>query len=85
MPGYAKVDPVDGTDRFQQNRVVTSVEYRFDDGTSVRATLDNEPTLQFTDVDVTTRTVTVEIASTTPHGGRDFTPISEIEIYGIAP
>lgn len=83
IPGYAKIDPTDGTDRFSENRIVTAVHYRFDDGTAVRASFNRQPSLQFETVDVVTRTVTVEIASTTAHGGRDFTPISEIEIYGV--
>jgi zinc-ribbon domain len=35
IPGLAKTDPVDGTDRYAQNRRVSSVRYDFDDGSSV--------------------------------------------------
>jgi hypothetical protein len=34
VPGYAKIDPVDGTDRFAENRTVTAVAWRFDSGTT---------------------------------------------------
>jgi len=58
------------------------VRYLFDDGTAVTAVFEPRPDLQFTEVDAVTRTVTVEIVATTAPGGRDFTPISEIEVYG---
>jgi zinc-ribbon domain len=35
IPGLAKNDPVDGTDRYAQNRRLSEVRYDFDDGTSV--------------------------------------------------
>lgn len=63
LPGYAKLDPVDGTDRFRQNRRVTSVRYTFDNGSAVTQTLDpDDPSIQSTAVPaVSTRTVTVTI------------------------
>ena len=36
VPGYAKIDPADGSDRFAENRTVTAVTWRFDDGSSHR-------------------------------------------------
>jgi hypothetical protein len=39
VPGYAKVDPADGTDRYAQNRRIAQVRYTFDDGTIVEQTL----------------------------------------------
>jgi hypothetical protein len=39
IPGYAKVDPADGTDRYAQNRRIAQVRYTFDDGTTVEQTL----------------------------------------------
>ncbi len=85
IPGYAKIDPFDGTDRFMQNRIVRSVRYLFDDGTVVAAAFSPQPVLQFTDVDVLTGTVTVEIVLTSEHGGRDFTAVSDIEVFGFRP
>jgi hypothetical protein len=32
VPGYAKTDVKDGTDRYAQNRRISAVEYAFDDG-----------------------------------------------------
>jgi serine/threonine protein kinase len=82
IPGYAKIDPVDGTDRFYDNRRITEVEWRFDDGQAVRQTFDETATVQSIPVDAETRAVEVYIVSTTEPGGRDFTPISEVVIRG---
>lgn len=35
VPGYAKIDPYDGTDRYAQNRRISAVQYTFDDGSAV--------------------------------------------------
>ncbi|MGH4023152.1 MAG: discoidin domain-containing protein [Pseudonocardiaceae bacterium] len=35
VPGYAKTDAYDGTDRYAQNRRISAVRYTFDDGGSV--------------------------------------------------
>jgi hypothetical protein len=82
LPGYAKVDPTDGSERFWQNRRVLAVRYHFDDGTAVDAGFIESPTLQRTAVAVTTRTVTVEIARTSPPQDRDYTAISELAFEG---
>lgn len=82
VPGYAKVDPADGSDRFWQNRRVLAVRYHFDGGAVVDARFSESPDLQPTAVQVTTRTVTVEIARTTPARERDFTAISELVFEG---
>jgi hypothetical protein len=84
LPGYAKVDPVSGAKRFWQNRRVLAVRYRFDDGSAVDASFSQSPTLQPTAVQVTTRTVTVEITRTSPAPERDFTAISELSFEGAA-
>jgi hypothetical protein len=86
VPGYAKVDPVDGTDRFQENRTVTAVTWRFDDGTTQRQTI-AAPAPTMTTVEpaagVETRTVVLEIAGTGNSGAiRDFTAISEVRFTG---
>ncbi|MGH3811486.1 MAG: NADase-type glycan-binding domain-containing protein [Pseudonocardiaceae bacterium] len=39
MPGYAKTDPSDGTDRYAQNRRISAVSYTFDDGSTVTQSL----------------------------------------------
>lgn len=84
IPGYSKVDPVDGTDRFYQNRVVDAVRWTFgEDETHVMQEFEPVPDLQLEEVPaVSTSSVTVEIIATSPHGGRDFTAISEIVVVG---
>jgi hypothetical protein len=90
IPGIVKVDPADGTDRFVQNDKIAEVRWTFDDGAAEQHF---EPThdLQRASVDVTTRTVTLEIVSVT--AGSDATnqqgkklkatgksPIAEVEL-----
>lgn len=83
LPGYAKTDPTDGTNRYFQNRRVSSVQWTFDDGTSVQQSFDTDDAqVQGIDVEATTREITILITGTTPPGSRDFTPISEIHVYG---
>jgi hypothetical protein len=82
--GMAKIDACDGTDRYFDQRRITSVEWTFDDGTSVTQHLDpSTKTLQNTDVNTVTTRVRLEIRATTPPGTRDFTPISEINLVGV--
>jgi len=86
IPGYAKVDPADGTDRFTENRTVTSVVWWFDDGTAEAQTIASpQPTpatVQLT-VGVTTSQVVLEIIDTGNDGAaRDFTAISEVQFTG---
>ena len=82
VPGYAKIDEADGTDRFTQNRRIRSVRWLFADGTGVVQDFEPRPELQFTDVVTTSPTVVVEILATTEPGERDFAAISEIEVHG---
>ena len=84
IPGYAKTDPCDGTDRFFENRIVTRVRYGFDSGDSVIQDLALNPQLQFRQVDVVTTEIRIEIVRTSDHGGRNYTPISEVAVYGSA-
>jgi hypothetical protein len=83
IPGYAKVDPVDGTNRFFQNRRVHRVRYGAV-GISREASFVDQPELQTVDVQSKPSTeVTVEILESTAPGDRDFTAISEIEVSGL--
>jgi serine/threonine protein kinase len=83
IPGYAKIDPVDNTNRFLEERRVLGVEYLFDDGTVIPQSFREVPRLQFTNVDdVVTESVTIRITSTSAPGARDFTPVSEVEVQG---
>lgn len=82
IPGYDKVDPTNGVDRFVENRRITAVEWEFSDGTTVYQSFDDSAVLQTTPVYATTDWVRIRILSTTDHGGRDFTPISEVKLFG---
>lgn len=86
IPGYDKTDPVDGTDRFGENRTVTVVTWGFDTGAvhrqdvavpsrAMARTLLGKP--------VTTTRVVLEIAGTGNDGAiRDFTTISDVAFTG---
>ncbi len=83
VPGYAKVDEVDGTDRFYQNRRVVQAALIFDDDYAQTVTFADTRDPQWVDVPaVTTSELTVRILSTTEPGERDFAAISEILVEG---
>jgi hypothetical protein len=86
IPGYAKVDPVSGDDRFTQERRITGVRWRFDDQTSVTQELVDAPELQRTTVDVDTTSVVLEIVRTGAPGDPDFdyTAISDVSLLGVS-
>lgn len=84
IPGYAKVDTSDGTNRFFQNRRIVRARYVFDSGATVSASFADEPALQSSPVGrIASSSVTIEILDTTDDPERDFTAISEIEVYGV--
>lgn len=83
VPGYAKVDPVDGTDRFLQNRRVRRA--RVEAGNAVvEATFAEEPVLQSVELggEVVTDLIVVTILESVGPADRDFTAISEIDVLG---
>lgn len=82
IPGYARVDPFDGTDRFPQNRRVRSASYELGDDTTWEATFSDSPELQALTVDGDTTEVTVAITGTSGPAERDFTAISEVVFRG---
>jgi hypothetical protein len=84
IPGYAKIDPANGTDRFTQERRISRVRWRFDDQTSVTQDLDDAPEMQRTTVDVDTTSVVLEIVRTGAPGDPDFdyTAISDVSLTG---
>jgi hypothetical protein len=123
IPGYAKIDAFDQTDRFLQNRVVKAARFEFSyqfafcrvkkgavwrgrppqkspplsvtierssvsDGSSLRAEFARQPELQFVPVgDVRMHFIRIIIEETYPappkeQGGRDFTPIAEVQVQG---
>lgn len=84
IPGYAKTDFYDGTDRFLQNRRVRRVVIEFSNGAMTRATFDDERRMQYKALSapVETTFIRITIEETTEHGGRDFAAISEIIVIG---
>ncbi|KRF07382.1 hypothetical protein ASG88_00565 [Nocardioides sp. Soil777] len=87
--GYAKQVPNGATlvDWYPLNRRITSVEWVFDDGTTVGQDLREVRRMQGVRIDaVTTRTVQLRILGVTDPGagplGRDYTAISEVMLSG---
>ena len=85
IPGYAKTDPQTGVDRFRQNRIIESVEYRVPGQPTTTKVFRPLPIPQFVRLRVTTSRITVRIVSVTGSGGLDYTAISEIYVYGYPP
>jgi hypothetical protein len=90
IPGYAKVDDLDGTEWYPLNRRLTEVRWHFEDGESVVQELDPDPdrrdlqTMTLEDARTTT-TLTLEIvASTLGDGDRSNVAITEVEVRGTA-
>lgn len=86
VPGYAKVDPHDGSDRFTQNRTVTAVDWAFEDGTQARQSIP-EPQPAFAEHVISptalSKTVVLVVVGTgNPAAVRDFTAISEVQVRG---
>jgi hypothetical protein len=81
VPGYAKVDPADGSDRFAQNRRVRSAQFQFSGGQVRAFGFADRPQLQRAAIDLDTSQVAMQITSTTS-AERDFTAVSEVEVYG---
>lgn len=81
VPGYDKVDPGSGRDRWDENRHISSVTYSFDDGTTVTVPLDGSRDIQRhrLDVPVISTAVTIIVESTTGIGD---TCVSEVEVTG---
>lgn len=69
IPGYAKTDPVDGTDRYRENRRIKRVRWTFDGGRFIVQKLNHRPdnrSLQRLRIPaVETKTVTLEILGST--------------------
>lgn len=83
--GYAK--RIGGVDWYPHNRRILEVRWTFEDGTSVEQTLVERPRVQRLEIEpVTTSTVTLTVLAVTPPGpgglGRDYTPISTVELTG---
>lgn len=85
--GYAKtaVGPQGGkVDWYHGNRRIESVEWVFDDGSTVSQDLGDTSDLQSTDVDVTTTTITLRLVAVSAPGkgpaSRNYTAISDLSL-----
>lgn len=82
--GYAKVDDGAGVDWYHGNRRVLTVEWEFDDGTTLTQDLGDTTQLQTVDVDVRTTTVVVRLVAVSEPGtgpaSRDYTAISDLSL-----
>jgi hypothetical protein len=89
IPGYDRIDPYNGDDRFTENRRVTQLHWVcLDPNGTALATFDQDfaDSRQMQDAQVSNFTkcssVRAEIAGTTQPGRRDYTAISEISLVG---
>jgi len=85
VPGYAKVDPCTGDNRFVELRRISKVRWSFDGGAFVDQNLDvNNASMQYITVPgkVVTGTILLRIEATVAPGNPalDHTPISEIGV-----
>jgi uncharacterized RDD family membrane protein YckC len=84
--GYAKTDPSTDTHRYAQERQITQVTWKFDDGTTYNQSLRDDESMQLINLDTpaSTGNVTLHIDSTSTPGDSnfDYTAISEIVVNG---
>ncbi len=88
VPGYAKTDPADGTDRYAENRRLTKVRWTFDNGVSLEQELDPAPDNRDvqrieTPGPLTSTQVTMEVLSSA-EGPRNTIAVGTIEVLGAA-
>lgn len=85
IPGYAKTDPVDGADRYAENRRISEVTWSFDDGESVTQRFDTDPdnrALQWTSVpDAETREIEITIKASA-EAARNTVAVSTVQVQG---
>lgn len=88
LPGYAKIDQANNINRFIQNRRIKRVQISAG-VLQQEASLQDRPELQRIDLDgkvVRAQILIITILETSPAGTndpRDFTPISEIAVFGV--
>lgn len=86
IPGYAKIDPTTGTDRFLQNHRLASVLWTFSDGSTWTQEFDDEPTMQ--SIPVAGEVTWVRIGQLwqrwdeEPAATRDYLAISDVSLVG---
>ncbi len=86
VPGYAKTDPRDGTDRYAENNRITRVRWTFSDGTTVVQRLDGSATnreLQTVRIPPTAADkVVLEVLAST-RGARNTIAVSEVLVAAV--
>lgn len=85
IPGYAKVDPADQTDRYRENRRIARVRWLFDGDAAVEQELDTSPdnrdVQRIAVPDVTSQSVVLEVLDSVP-AQRDRVAVSSVVIIG---
>ncbi|NTV64770.1 MAG: hypothetical protein HGA65_14745 [Oscillochloris sp.] len=84
VPGYAKIDPRSGVNRFYENYRVRRVRLEFDNGSRREATLEDRPEAQPIPIDnISSQSLRIVILESLPppSDGRPYTPISERLLY----
>jgi hypothetical protein len=70
VPGFAKTDPRDSTDRYAQNRSISAVQYNFDDGSTFRQNFNTSASVRSAQTmdlpGVSTSQVTITILDSVP-------------------
>jgi len=90
VPGYDRVAPrfafdCQPTNAWDFNRLVASVRYSFDDGSSIVQAFGTQNDVYWTAIDVDTRTVRITILGTIHQGTDDDTILSEVYFEGWVP
>lgn len=90
VPGYAKIDSADRTDRYVQNRRISTVSYTFDDGSAEQQTFDTDARNRSVQTiplpNVSTSHVVITILSSVAgeaigdQSPRDYVAISEVTV-----
>ena len=89
VPGFAKTDPYDGTDRYPQGRRISAVRYSFDDGSEIPQQLNVDPSFRgvqsvtFQPKNTTGVTITI-LASVPGIPTNGFGPVDKIAISEVA-
>lgn len=88
IPGYAKTDPVDGSDRYAANRRLSRVRWTFAGGQQVVQRLDagtSDRSVQWVNVpSVHTRDIGLEIIASSAFGSVDSVAVSSVLVKGTA-
>jgi hypothetical protein len=87
IPGYAKTDPYNGTNRFVENHTVTKVVWQFDGGLQVEQVIDNpRPEMAWVHLSTPVDAWQIQMAITqsgNPGSKFDSTAVSEVVLRGV--